>query len=88
MASVFTRRDGETANGAYNARIAQLGLRGDDRVGDVMIDGLSRPNIDYQYVPSTKHSWLGMEILKSDECEGESYGELRLTGHKPNELLA
>lgn len=39
----LTRCDGIAANGAQDTRVGQLGLGGDDGVGDVVVDGLVRP---------------------------------------------
>ena len=40
VALVLARRDGIGADGADDAGVAEGGLRGDDRVGDVVVDAL------------------------------------------------
>lgn len=37
---VVARRDGEQADGAQHRGVGELGLGGDDRVGDEVVDGL------------------------------------------------
>lgn len=39
---VLARGDGEEADGAQGGRVAEVGIGGDDRVGDVVVDGLER----------------------------------------------
>lgn len=56
---VLTAGDGEKADGADNTGVAQSGLSGDDRVGDIVVDGLPsismlfamRQAIDQQSAP-------------------------------------
>lgn len=47
MTLVFAARDGKAADGANDRGVGERGLRGDDGVGNVMIDCLSRIESNY-----------------------------------------
>lgn len=64
MAFVLARCDGVDADGADDGGVAQGGLRGDDRVGDVVVDGLVIVSVSSGSMTIAQHSVFPTNIIR------------------------